>query len=141
MHFLILGPLENQSQERLSLANTAVILQLFQFLLQINRKWKLCLEFLDVFGRVDPGLTDWRAITQFEAVQARSFLLQLDLEAGKIPATVFKSALMSECKVSTCKVFLLLLSAATTLVEDLILKTCLYVVTFLHCKNHDIYLM
>ena len=53
-----------------------------------------------MFSRVDPGLTDWQAITQFEAVQARSFLLQLDLEAGKITATVFKSALMSECKVS-----------------------------------------
>ena len=53
-----------------------------------------------MFSKVDPGLTDWRAITQFEAVQARSFLLQLDLEAGQIPATVFKSALMLECKVS-----------------------------------------
>ena len=31
----------------------------------VRRKWKLCQEFLDVFGAVDPGTyTDWWAITQ-----------------------------------------------------------------------------
>lgn len=65
----------------------------------VERKWRLCQEFIDVFERVDPGCaTDWWAVTQLEAIQARSILLQRDLEAGKIPASSFKVALIEECQ-------------------------------------------
>ena len=70
----------------------------FYFILQLNRKCQLCQEFLDIFSLVDPGHTDWWAITQFEAIQARSVQLQRDLEAGQIPVTAFKTALIAECK-------------------------------------------
>ena len=60
---------------------------------------RLCREFLDVFGRVDPGqATDWWAVTQLEAIGAKSVLLQRDLEAGRIPASAFKEALITECQ-------------------------------------------
>ena len=63
--------------------------------LQVERKLRLCQEFLDVFGRVDPGqATDWWAVTQLEAIGAKSVLLQRDLESGKIPASAFKEALI-----------------------------------------------
>ena len=59
----------------------------------------LCREFLDVFGKVDPGQgTDWWAVTQLEAIGAKSVLLQRDLESGKIPASAFKEALIAECQ-------------------------------------------
>ena len=63
--------------------------------LQVERKLRLCQEFLDVFGRVDPGqATDWWAVTQLEAIGAKAVLLQRDLESGKIPASAFKEALI-----------------------------------------------
>ena len=63
--------------------------------MQVERKLRLCQEFLDVFGRVDPGqATDWWAVTQLEAIGAKSVLLQRDLESGKIPASAFKEALI-----------------------------------------------
>ena len=67
--------------------------------LQVERKLRLCQEFLDVFGRVDPGqATDWWAVTQLEAIGAKSVLLQRDLESGKIPASAFKEALIGRVK-------------------------------------------
>ena len=76
--------------------------------LQVERKLRLCQEFLDVFGRVDPGqATDWWAVTQLEAIGAKSVLLQRDLESGKIPASAFKEALIgrvtSVVKISSSK--------------------------------------
>ena len=63
--------------------------------LQVERKLRLCQEFLDVFGRVDPGqATDWWAVTQLEAIGAKAVLLQRDLESGKIPASAFKEGLI-----------------------------------------------
>ena len=65
----------------------------------MERKLLLCREFLDVFGKVDPGQgTDWWAVTQLEAIGAKSVLLQRDLESGKIPASAFKEALIAECQ-------------------------------------------
>jgi len=65
----------------------------------VERKLRLCQEFLDVFGRVDPGqATDWWAVTQLEAIGAKAVLLQRDLESGKIPASAFKEALIGECQ-------------------------------------------
>ena len=66
----------------------------------MQRKWELCLEFLDVFSRVDPGqATDWWAATQLESIEVRSVLLQRDLDSGKIPTTTdFKTTLIAECQ-------------------------------------------
>lgn len=48
---------------------------------------------------MDPGnATDWWAVTQFEAIQARSVLLQRDLDSGRIPVADFKTALIAECR-------------------------------------------
>ncbi len=68
----------------------------------MERKWRLSQEFLNVFERVDPGhATDWWAVTQLEAIEARSVLLQRDLESGKLPAaSSFKTALIGECQKS-----------------------------------------
>ena len=54
-----------------------------------------------MFERVDPGkATDWWAVTQLEAVEAKSVLLQRDLESGKIPASRFKTSLIGDCQKS-----------------------------------------
>ena len=89
--------LELQTKE--SLIHYMNYFQLNYNYFQVSRKVDFCREFLEVFGRVDPGkATDWWAVTQLELIESRSVLLQRDLESGKIPASVFKTSLIKECQ-------------------------------------------
>lgn len=94
----------------------------------VGRKCQLCAEFIDVFGKVDPGRhSDWWAVTQYEAVQASTVLLQRDLDSGRVPIAGFKSALLQSRETLQHVVQVLAIEPPGTYLESLANKASTFI--------------
>lgn len=59
----------------------------------VRLKRDLCLHFIEVFSKVDPGFSDWRGTTQYELANTEATLAQRDFDSGQITLKEFQTQL------------------------------------------------
>ncbi|TRY61875.1 hypothetical protein TCAL_03171 [Tigriopus californicus] len=59
----------------------------------VRLKRDLCLHFIEVFSKVDPGFSDWRGTTQYELANTEATLAQRSFDSGTIPLKEFQTKL------------------------------------------------